>query len=135
MIKLLDNRVAQPPSCWVHSENVDGDPASLSDARLKTEKKTKTPVSGDPARQVLSQIEACTYEREDIEQRRLGLVAQEVEQAVSQLAIANAIGSKWHNNDEYNTLDHSRLVSLLTPAVNRLSQQVKDLESKVSGTD
>ena len=37
MIKWLDRRVAQPPSCWVHSDNVYGDPGSLSDARLKTE--------------------------------------------------------------------------------------------------
>ena len=37
MIKWLDNRVAQPPSCWVHSDNAYGDPASLSDRRLKEE--------------------------------------------------------------------------------------------------
>ena len=103
MIKWLDNRVAQPPAGYVHSDNVHGDPASLSDARLKTE---VTPVSGDQALSILSQCRAYTYEREDLEERprRLGLIADEVEEAIDQLAIDNVIGSKWHNNDEYKNL-------------------------------
>ena len=129
MIKWLDNRVAQPPSCWVHSDNVYGDPASLSDARLKEE---ITSVSGTQALSVLSQIQGCTYEREDLDQRRLGLVADEVQDAIRLLGVDNVIGSKWHNNDEYNTLDYGRLVPLLIQAVNHLSQQVKDLQSKVN---
>ena len=129
MIKWLDERVAQPPSCWVHSDNVHGDPSSLSDARLKSE---VTPVSGDQALNVLSQIQGCTYEREDLQQRRLGLIADEVESAIDQLAIDNVVSSKWHNNEQYKTLDYSRLVSLLVPAINKLAQEVKDLKSIVN---
>ena len=89
MIKRLDHRVAQPPSCWVHSDNVYGDPGSLSDARLKTE---VTSVSGAQALSVLSQIQGCTYERADLNQRRLGLIADVVEEAIDQLAIDNVVG-------------------------------------------
>ena len=115
----------------MHSENIIGDPASLSDARLKSE---VTPVSGDQAFSVLSQIRGCTYEREDLQQRRLGRIADEVEDAIDQLAIDNVLGSRWHEGEEYKALDYSRLVALLIPAVNKLSQQVRDLQSKVNGT-
>ena len=89
-------------------------------------------VSGAQALGVLSQIQACTYERPDLQQRRLGLIADEVEEAIDQLAIDNVVGSKWHDGEDYKTLDYSRLVALLIPAVNQLSQQVKDLQSKVN---
>ena len=71
----LVNRVAQPPSGYAHNDNVHGDPASLSDARLKEE---VTSVSGAQALSVLSQIQGCTYERPDLQERRLGLIADEV---------------------------------------------------------
>ena len=91
-------------------------------------------MSGAQALSVLSQIEACTYERTDLQQRRLGLIADEVEEAIDQLAIDNVVGSKWHDGEDYKTLDYARLVALLIPAVNTLSARVKDLESKVNGT-
>ena len=101
----------------------------MSDQRLESD---VTPVSGDQALSVLSQIQGCTYERE--EQRRLGLIADEVEEAIEQLAIDNVLGTKWHDGDTHKTLDYSRLVALLIPAVNHLSARVKYLESKVNGT-
>ena len=101
----------------MHSDNVIGDAASLSDSRLKED---VTPVSGTQALSVLSQIRGCAYEREDLDQRRLGLIADEVEEAIDQLAIDNVLGSKWHNDDEHKTLDYSRLVALLIPAANTL---------------
>ena len=87
-------------------------------------------MSGDQALEVLSLITACTYEREDMDQRRLGLIADEVEEAIEQLAIDNVVGTKWHNNDEYKTLQYDRLVPLLVNAVNQLNKPVKDLQSK-----
>ena len=131
MLKWLDHRVSQPPSCWVHSDNVHGDLGSLSDRRLKSE---VTPVSGTQALDVLSQIQGCTYEREDLDQRRLGLIADNVEQAIAQISVDNVVGSKWHDSAEYKTLDYARLVSILIPAVNTLSARVKDLETKINGT-
>ena len=64
----------------------------------------------------------------------MGLIADEVEEAIDQLAIDNVIGSKWHEGESYKTLGYSRLVALLTPTVNHLSAQVKILEAKVNGT-
>ena len=75
----------------------------------------------------------CTYEREDLGQWRLGLIADEVEEAIDQLAIDNVLGSTWHEGVKYKALDYSRLVALLIPAVNNVSARVKDLGSKVNG--
>ena len=116
----------------MHSDNIIGDPASLSDARLKTE---VTPVSGGQALSVLGQIQGCTYEREDLGQRRLGLIADEVEDAIDQLAIDNVVGSKWHEGEEYKSLDYSRLVALLIPAVNTLSARVQKLDARLKQWD
>ena len=127
----FQDHVLPQNSSFMHSENIIGDPASLSDRRLKSE---ITPVSGDQALSVLGQIQGCTYEREDLNQRRLGLIADEVEEAIDQLAIDNVLGSRWHQGDEYKALDYSRLVALLIPAVNHLAQEVKVLRSKVNGT-
>ena len=104
----------QPPAGFVHSDNVHGDPSSLSDARLKSE---VAPVSGGQTLSILGQIQACTYARQDLEQRRLGLIADEVEEAIDQLAIDNAVGSKWNDGEDYTTLDYARLVALLIPTV------------------
>ena len=83
---------------------------------------------------MLGQNQACTYERPDLDQRRLGLIADEVEEAIDQLAVDNVVGSKWHQGEDYEALDDARLVALLIPAVNTLSARVKDLETKINGT-
>ena len=62
------------------------------------------------------------------------MIAGEVESATHQLAIDNVVSSKRHNDDHYKTLDYSRLVSLLIPAVNTLAKRVEDLESKLNGS-
>ena len=91
-------------------------------------------MSGTQALDVLTQIQGCTYEREDLQQRRLGLIADEVEDAIQQLAIDNVVGSKWHG-EEHKTLDYSRLVALLIPAVNTLTARVQELEAKIKQWD
>ena len=112
---------------FIHSDCIIGDAASLSDERIKHH---LDPVSGNQALSVLSQIQAYTYDREDLDQRRLGLIANRVEEACSELAIDNVVSSKWHNDDQYKTLDYGRLVSLLIPAVNTLAKRVEYLESR-----
>ena len=84
---------------------------------------------------ILSQIQGCTYEREDIGERRLGSIADEVESAIDQLAIDNVIGSKWHRGQDYKTLDYSRLISLVIPALNTLAKRVEFLESIITGSN
>ena len=104
-------------------------PASLSDARLKKE---VTHIAGEHALSVLNQIQGCTYNREDLNnERRLGLIADEVESAIQPLKIENVLSNKFYKNEEYKTLDYSRLVSLLIPAVNALSAKVSELEAKL----
>ena len=99
-----------------------GDPNNLSDAKLKEE---VTSVSGEQTHEVLSQIQGCTYERPDLDQRRLGLIADQVERATQELAVDNIVGSKWHDGAEHKTLSYDRLVALLIPAVNSLSQRAR----------
>ena len=115
---------------FVHSDCISGDPNSLSDARLK---RHLDPVSGNQALSILSQIQAYTYDREDLDQRRLGLSANRVEEACSELSVDNVTSTKWHKDDQYKVLDYNRLVSLLIPAVNTLAKRVEDLESKLNG--
>ena len=112
---------------FIHSDCIYDDPNSLSDERLKSE---RTDISGQQAQNILKQIKSYTYERDDIGERRLGCIADEVESAIEQLAIDNVVSSKWHKDDQYETLDYSRLVSLLIPAINTLSKRVEDLESR-----
>ena len=65
---------------------------------------------------------------------RCGLIADEVENAIQQLAIDNVISSKFHNGDQYKTLDYSRLIALAIPTISELSKQVKDLQNKLNGS-
>ena len=115
---------------FCHSDNAHGDPSSLSDARLKD---AITPIAGTQALDILSQIQGCTYDRGDLGQRRCGLIADEVENAIEQLAVDNVVSSKFHNGDQYKTLDYSRLIALAIPAISELSRQVKDLHDKLNG--
>ena len=97
---------------FVHSHNIYGDPASLSDARIKTD---LVELPGPQALSILSNIKAHTYHREDLEERRLGFIADEVEEALAGLHIDNVVGSKWAQVGEeqgmYTTLDYNRVVS------------------------
>ena len=91
-------------------------------------------MDGTQAQRILSQIEAFTYQRTDIDERRLGLIADNVEESITELAIDNAVGSKWHDGDEYKTLDYSRLVTLCIASINRLTQEVEDLKRIINGS-
>ena len=82
----------------------------------------------------MSQIQGCTYDRGDLGQRRCGLIADEVENAIEQLAVDNVVSSKFHNGDQYKTLDYSRTICLAIPAISELSRQVKDLQNKLNGS-
>ena len=66
-------------------------------------------------------IQGRTYARPGLQKRRLGLVAQEVEEAVSQLAIDNIISTRWYEGEKYMTLNYSRLVALCIPAITHLN--------------
>ena len=77
---------------------------------------------------VLSNIQGQTYWREDVEERRLGLIADECGLAIAGLGVDNVVSSKFVGEEEYKTLDYSKLDSVLIPAVNHLGARVKELE-------
>ena len=60
----------------------------------------------------------------------MGLIADEVEEAIEQLACDNIVASKMYLGTEHKTLDYGRLVALLIPAVNSLRKRVKELEAR-----
>ena len=93
-------------------------------------------MSGELALSCLQKINAYTYTREDLDgQRRLGLMAQDVEDhIVDVLGVDNVVSSKWTNGSQFKTLDYSRLTAVLIAGVNKLSKHVKDLESTVNGS-
>ena len=116
---------------FLHNDNVYGNPSSLSDARLKT---NLTEVTGEQCLTTLAQIQPQTYDREDLQERRLGLIADQCTDALEGLAIDNVVGERsWQvdgETDMYKTLSYDRLVPLLIGAVSTLSARVQQLEGK-----
>ena len=116
------------------SQNIIGDPSSLSDARLTTKLMEITP---HQCLNTLSRIKPQTYDRDDMGgESRLGLIADQCEDALQAegFAIDNVIGERhWQvdgNTDLYKTLPYDRLVPLLIGAVNQLSATVQQLQTK-----
>ena len=80
-------------------------------------------------------IKPQVYDRDDINERRLGLVADECEEALEKAGIEvdNIVGQRhWQvdgETDIYKTLEYDRLVPLLIGAANTLSARVEQLEA------
>ena len=128
-----DSVVPCDATSFVHSDNIYGNPSSLSDARLKT---SLTEVTSEQCLNTLRHIKPQTYDRNDLgNERRLGLIADEIQEAfeTAGIEVNNVIGQRhWQvdgESDVYKTLQYERLVPLLIGAVNSLSARVQDLES------
>ena len=118
---------------FVHSDNIYGDPSSLSDLRLK---QSVEPIDGAVALDIVARCGGSVYNRIDLNEKRVGMIAQDVEAAISQLDVSNVVSSKMSAPgdlpfDEYKTLDYSRLVAVLCPAVTELSKQVAELKQQL----
>ena len=104
----------------------------MSDARLN---KHLTEVTPEQCLNTLRQIKPQTYDRDDVGERRLGLVADECGEALAKAGIAvdNVIGQRhWQvdgESDVYKSLSYDRMIPLLIGALNSLSARVQDLES------
>ena len=119
----------------MHSDNVIGNPASLSDTRLKH---NQAHVPSATMSAIFDAIETKEYDfistGADTEgnplpsERRVGFIADDVK-AVLPEAWANIVGSKALNDDEYLTLDYSRLVCVLWGTVKELRARVAALEA------
>ena len=106
----------------------------LSDGRIKTDRHE---VTGAQSLDILKKIQTMTYTRTDTDEKRLGHIADQVEDAIAELGISNVTGSTNASPGdlpygEFKTLDYSRLVPLLVSAVNTLSAIVYELEAKLS---
>ena len=132
------DRAVTPTSC-VHSDNVIGNPASLSDTRLKDNQQA---VPLETLTSIFDAVETKEYDFRppgtDIDgaplptERRVGFIADDVKAAISGEAWANVVGSKSVHDTEYLTLDYSRLVVLIWGVVKELRARVKELEMRGS---
>ena len=112
------------------------DPATdnLSDSRIKTEVQE---VSGAQSLATLNKIPTVTYTRTDTSERRLGHIADVVEDAVEGLGVSNIAGETCYAPGDlpygvYKTLDYARLVPLLVSSINSLAARVKELEKPLN---
>ena len=92
-------------------------------------------MTGQQSLDILSKIETLTYTRTDRPgERRLGHIADQVEEALSELRVTNVTGSTNASlgaeaYGSYKTLQYDRIVPILVSAVNTLSARVQELES------
>ena len=114
-------------------KNVVGDPSSLSGARLK---QSAEPINGTTALDIIAQCGGSVYTRIDTNEKRVGMIAQDVDAAIAGLGVGNDSASKMTTPgdlpfDEYKTLDYSRIVALLCPAVTELKKEVAELKQQL----
>ena len=131
--KEIDRPVA--PLAFVHSDNVFGDAASLSDTRLKANQQT---VSADTLISIFDTAEVKEYDFRppgaDVDgqplpsERRVGFIADDVKAALP-VEWSNLVGSKLVAGDEFLTLDYSRLIVAMWGTMKELRARVAALEA------
>ena len=129
----IDRPVA--PLAFVHSDNVFGDPSSLSDFRLKDNQQT---VSADTMTSIFDSVETKVYDFRppgaDVDgqplpsEQRVGFIADDVKAALP-AEWSNIVSSKHVAGDEFLTLDYSRLNCILWGTVKELRARVAALEA------
>ena len=62
-------------------------------------------------------------------ERRVGFIADDVQAAIDGTGWSNIVSSKMKNNEDYLTLDYSRLVCVLWGHVKALTARVEALEA------
>ena len=135
--KEIDRPVAT--NSLVHSYNIVGDPQSLSDTRLKH---NQAIVPLTDLTSIFNAIEAKEYDLvkgTDVDgtelptERRVGFIADDVQAAIDGSGWSNIVSSKMKNNEDYLTLDYSRLVCVLWGHVKALTARVAALEREPMG--
>ena len=127
------------PHGIVHSDNVIGNPGSLSDEKIKSGVTELDPAT---CLDLCNTLAPCAYLRTDNDEIRTGLIAQEVEATLASysMPILPIIGSKMASVDpgsfdepgtapeDLMTLSYERLVPFLLGAVQRLTERNTQLE-------
>ena len=124
----------------MHSDNIVGNPGSLSDERIKSGVSELNPAT---CLDLCNTLAPCAYLRTDNDEIRTGLIAQEVEAALSQysMPILPVVGSRWASVDpgtfeepgsepeDLKTLSYDRLVPFLLAGLKALTERVAQLEN------
>ena len=120
------------PIAVCHSDNVVGDPSSLSDTRIKD---NQALASQDSLCKVFDDIQPKTYDRIDnseAPEHRLGFIADDVKLAINTHMpnVTNIISERFVSDENLLALDYSRLVCVLWSKVKQLEQRIAVLENK-----
>ena len=120
-------------SDWVHSDNIIGDPSSLSDTRIKQNQEI---ASQDNLCKVFDDIDVKVYDRIENDdsndtEHRLGFIAQDVQQAIytHMPDMNNIISERPVGDENLLQLDYSRLVCVLWAKVKQLEQRLSVLKN------
>jgi hypothetical protein len=97
---------------------VQGDVTSLSDARTK-----ENILTVENASDLVSQLRGVWYHKIDDPNRKVGVIAQEVEEVLPEVVKTDDNGMK--------SVDYGKMVGVLIEAIKDLQQEVESLKSKI----
>ena len=121
------------PMALVHSDNVVGDPSSLSDSRIK---QNQQPASQTALCRVFDALVPKTYDRQDnpemTPEHRIGFIADDVKAAMAMHMpnVTNVISERPVGEEQLLALDYSRLTTVLWSKVKDLEARIQALEAQ-----
>jgi hypothetical protein len=106
---------------------------SSSDERIKTDVQD---ASLEACQEVFDAVSVKTYERTDLPGKRIGFIAQDIEQSLPE-EFANLVGTRQgKDGQELLTIDYSRIASTILWGVVKLQQaQIADLTSRLEALE
>lgn len=115
---------------------INGEPQAVSDARLKTEKQYDV----DKYLGVFDRLKPCTFVYDGHKRRHLGLIAQEVQEALAAesipesdfAALCTELPGEEHPDGLY-TLRYGEIQIMAIAKIQQLEKRMKELEEKLNG--
>ena len=115
---------------------INGEPATTSDARLKTEKQYDV----EKYLGVFDRLKPCTFVYDGHKRRHLGLIAQEVQEALADEGIPESDFAALcteppgeERPDGLYTLRYGEIQIMAIAKIHQLEKKIKDLEEKLNG--
>ena len=115
---------------------INGEPATTSDARLKTEKQYDV----EKYLGVFDRLKPCTFVYDGHKRRHLGLIAQEVQEALADEGIPESDFAALcteppgeERPDGLYTLRYGEIQVMAIAKIHQLEKKIKDLEEKLNG--
>ena len=121
------------PLALVHSDNVIGNPSSLSDTRIKFNQQDANQTA---LCNVFDALQPKVYDRQDnpemTPEHRIGFIADDVKAAMAMHMpnVTNVISERPVGEEQLLALDYSRLTTVLWSKVKELETRIKVLEAK-----